>query len=293
MRFCNNFPLYYFSESGEPVLYKKAGENLKEGSFENNQYSDLFIRKEDEGAVAKQLQAALNIEFARAISSKGIVAIKSSLCLIVEEALSGPLETNLTSLPETIEILFYGTKKNPDLLGALVVINNKSAKVIEHSVNVLALVAQYCFFKKYSEERIKIFSLSALLHDIGLCRIEKEIIEKKERLTDKEFLIYKKHAIKGFNVLQFYPTFDKTVSITALEHHERLDGSGYPNGVKQISFESQVVGLIDSYESLKYQEKTFRQSLKPYDALQIIKKDVVLGKYNKKIFVDLCSCLIK
>ncbi|MCK5100598.1 MAG: diguanylate cyclase, partial [Desulfobacteraceae bacterium] len=75
--------------------------------------------------------------------------------------------------------------------------------------------------------------------------------------------------------------------------HECLDGSGYPNGIKNISFEAQVIGLIDSYEPLKYRDKKFRKALNPYDALQIIRKDVIQGKYNKQVFIDLCSCLIK
>jgi type II secretory ATPase GspE/PulE/Tfp pilus assembly ATPase PilB-like protein len=64
-------------------------------------------------------------------------------------------------------------------------------------------------------------------------------------------------------------------------------------GTKDISFEAQVIGLIDSYEPLKYSDKLFRKALKPYDALQIIKEDVLKGRYNKQIFIDLCSCLIK
>jgi putative nucleotidyltransferase with HDIG domain len=293
IRFCNSFQLYYISENEEPVLYKKAGDPLRKEAFKNNQYSRLFIRKKDEEAVAKTMQTALNIELARAVSSKGILAIKRSLCTIVEEALSGPLETSLSALPETLEILFYGIKRKSDLLNALVAINNKSPKTIEHSVNVMAIAAQYCFFKDYSEEKLKTFCLAALLHDIGTCKVDKKIIESRERLTDKEYSAYKKHTVKGCDILKSYPSFDKSVSITALEHHERLDGSGYPHGVEQISFEGQAIGLIDSYEALKYQEKTFRQALKPYDALQIIKKDVVLEKYNKKIFMNLCSCLIK
>lgn len=293
IKYYNKFPLYYISKNGEALLYKKADKKLNKALLERNQYPQFFIRKEDKSAVVEKLQGVLNIKLASAISSKGLHAIKKSLCDIVEEALSGPLETTLASLPETIEILFYGAKKNSDLLDALTAINNKSSKVVEHSVNVLALTAQYCFFKKYSEDQIKTFCLCALLHDVGTSKIDKKIIETKEKLSDKEYSIYKTHTIKGCREIELYPTFDKSVGITVLEHHERLDGSGYPHGTKQISFEGQLIGLIDSYEALKYQEKTFRKALNPYDALQIIKTDVVAGKYNKTIFIDLCSCLIK
>ncbi len=93
--------------------------------------------------------------------------------------------------------------------------------------------------------------------------------------------------------MKLYPTFDKSVTKTALQHHERLDGSGYPVGTKIIAFEAQVIGLICSYDHLRHQEKIFRKALKPYKALQILKEDVIKTKYNKKVFMDLCSCLRK
>lgn len=291
--FYSKFPLYYLAKNGEALLYKKADKNLDSNMLDRNQYPQFFIRKEDEATVVKELRAVLNIKLAKSISSKGFKAIKQSLCVVVEEALSDPSDGSLSSLPETIEILLNGAKKKSNLMEALLSINSNSPKIIQHSVNVLSLTAQYCFFKKYPEDKIRRVCLCALLHDIGTAKIEKKIIEAKDKLTDKEFLIYKKHPTMGFKDIQLYPDFDKTVAHTAFEHHERLDGSGYPNRTKKISFEAQLIGLIDSYEALKYQDKTFRTTLEPYDALQIIKKDVIAGKYNKKIFVDLCSCLIK
>lgn len=289
----NDFSLYYISKDGEPLLYKATDKKLDREMLEKNQYPQFFISKDDEASILKKLQSVLNIKLAKAISSKGVKAIKQGLCQIVEEALQGPLEISLFSLPETIEILFYGVKKNSDLLHAIAAMNSNSTKIIEHSVNVLALTSQYCFFKKYSDDEIKRFALCALLHDIGTSHIDKNIIETDEKLTDKEYAILKTHTIKGYRDMRLYPSFDKSISLTILEHHELLDGSGYPNGIKNISFEAQVIGLIDSYEPLKYRNKKFRAVLEPYDALQIIKTDVLQGKYNKQVFVDLCSCLIK
>ena len=291
--FYSNFTLYYLSTNGEPVIYKKQEEKLDGSKLFEHEHPQFFIHKKDEASVVKTLLSVLNIKFAKAISSKGIKVIKQTLCQVVEEALEGPLETSLSSLPETIEILFYGAKKNPDLIDALASMSSNSPKIIEHLVNVLAITAQYCFFKKFPDDQIKKLCLCALLHDIGASKIDKEIIETDEMLTDKEYEIYKTHTTIGYRDMKLYPTFDKHVALTALEHHECLDGSGYPNGIKNISFEAQVIGLIDSYEPLKYRGKKFRKALNPYDALQIIKKDVIQGKYNKKVFIDLCSCLIK
>ena len=291
--FYNKFSLYYIPKDRNPRLYKKADMKLDSEMLDRSQYPQFFISKDDEASVVMQLMSALNIKLAKDLSSKGISIIRQSLCKIVEEAMEGPLETSLPALPETIEILFFDGKKTPELLDALISINSKSSKIIEHSVNVLALTAQYCFFKRYSDDEVKKFCICALLHDVGTSQIDKQILETDERLSDKEFATLKTHTSIGFKDIKSIPVFDKSVAITALEHHELLDGSGYPNGIKQISFEAQVIGLIDSYESLKYRNKTFRKALTPYDALGIIKKDVMQGKYNKQVFVDLCSCLVK
>lgn len=292
IKFCKNFPIYYLSKEGESVLYKTAEKELNAVTLDRNLHSSLFIRKEDEESIIELLMSIMNTKLAKAISEKGLSAIKQSLCQIVEEALNRPLETSLKALPETIDILFNNAEKNPELLKALTSINNNSPKVIEHSVNVLALTTQYCFFKKYSESEIKKFGLCALLHDIGTSHINKKIVESDVKLSDIEFAQLKTHTTKGYKDIKSKSFFDDSVALTALEHHELLDGSGYPKGIKEISFEAQVIGLIDSYEPLKYRDKIFRKALKPYEALQIIKNDVRQEKYNQKVFVDLCSCLI-
>ena len=291
--FYNQFPLYYISDSGEPVLYKKAGKKLDMDKLENNLYPRFFIRKEDEDLVYKKLLSVLNMRLAEAISSKGVKAVKACLCQVIQEALEAPLESSLEKIPETIEIFFFGAKKNDELLDALASINNHSPKIIDHSVNVLTIAIQYCFYKKYPDEKIKRFGLCALLHDLGFRRLDKRLVETDEYLTDEEFVIYKIHTVTGYKDMQSYTSFDKSVALTALEHHERLDGSGYPHGRKNISFEAQVIGIIDSYEPLRYRNKNFRKALLPYEALEILKKDVLHGKYNKQVFVDLCSCLVK
>jgi len=275
------------------VLYKQSKDRINEDVFNIDKPLGLYIRRKDESYVVEKLLSTLNMDLAKTISSKGVGAIKQSVCQILQEALEGPLETSLSSLPETVEILFYQARKTPELLDALTSMNNNSPKLIEHSVNVLALTAQYCFYKKYSDDELKKFGLCALLHDVGAARIDRKIIESDRRLSAKDFNKYKFHPFIGSRQLESYSIFDKSVVDTAAEHHELLDGSGYPAGLKNISFEAQVIGLINSYELLTHHQKIFRPLFSPFDTMQKIKEDVIKGKYNKNVFIDLCSCLIK
>lgn len=289
----NQFSLYYITKSGEALLYKKPEKKLDKEMLNRSQYPQFYIKKEDEYQVVSKLQKVLNMDLAKAIASKGLTKVRKAVSFAVEEALSSPIDASLPALPETIEIVLMGAKKHSGMLEALTSIKDNSSKLVDHTINVLSLTAQYCFFKEYPDEQIKRLCLCALLHDVGMAKLDTELVESVDKLTDKQFLAYKKHTKKGYKELLKFADFDACVAEVARDHHERLDGNGYPNRTKEICFEAQVIGLIDSYEALKYQDKNFRKSLKPFEALQIIKEDVVKEKYSKAVFRDLCSCLIK
>ena len=219
--------------------------------------------------------------------------MKTILCDIVEEALTNPSNSSLDSLPETLEILFRGYSEDRALLDNLTRISNHSPMIVNHTVNILSITMQYCFFHNLSESYTKRLGICALLHDIGSMEIEQDIIEADYRLTDKEFQRFKTHTARGYRIIRSKTNFDMDVALVALEHHEKLDGTGYPKGKTKISEASQLIGLIDSYEPLTYKKTKFRQPQKPFNSLQILKKEVMEGKYNKKMFINLCSALVR
>ena len=286
-------PLYYFSKDGEPLLYKQGGVPLDSSKSQSGKYPELFFHKSDKKEASKELHQTLNISLASAISSKGIAAMKDLMGEIVEEALKDPFDFPLDKLPETLDLLFNGYSENKSLLGSLTLISSASSFLVEHTVNILSLTMQYCFFHDFAESDIKKLGACAILHDIGLSDINQEILDAndKEKLTDPQFEQFKTHTLKGYKYIRSRSTFEKEIAQVALEHHEKLDGSGYPRGRTNISEEAQLIGLIDSYEYLAYRDKKFRQAQKPFGSLQILKKDVMAGKYNKEMFINLCSCL--
>lgn len=288
----SKFSLYHISK-GEPKLYKKPGQQLDMKMLERNQYPRFYIVRADETKVVKKLKTVWTVKMLKEAAAEGVDKVRDILRLIIDEAVTDPVDEKYVPLTETIEILMFGGKKNTGLVDLLVAMNNKSPVIIERSINVMAITANYCAFKNFNDNDTKRMTMCALLHDVGLARIDKGIVEAKERLSDEEFAQYKTHPQKGFEMIQPHKAFDESVMRTALEHHERMDGSGYGKGIGKISYEARFIGLIDCYEALKYHDKNFRKNLSPFDALNIIKKDVVQGKYDRDIFMDLCSCLIK
>jgi HD-GYP domain-containing protein (c-di-GMP phosphodiesterase class II) len=291
LAFFNKIPLYYFAKDNEPVLYKQIGMALDESRLESDNFPELFIHKSDKKRALAELHNGFNISLARTISSKGFVEMKTLLGNIVEEALKNPLDYPLDMLPETLEILFKGYSENKAMLESMILINNAAPFLIDHTVNVLSLTMQYCFFQGFSESDTKKMGISAILHDIGLTEINNDILESENKLTDSQFEEMKTHSMKGYKFIRDKTNFEKEIAMVALEHHEKLDGSGYPSGKTSISEESNLIAMIDCYEYLAYRDKSFRRAQQPFGSLQILKNDVVAGRYKKNLFISFCKCL--
>jgi len=286
-------PFYYQSDEGEFLLYKKSNEKMDNDRTNNTRHPQLFIKKKDEAQALKELTEALNINLAKEIATGGLAQVKQALCDIVSEALAPGQEKAMESLPQTIEILFGAYGKDHGTMELLSQIASNSSAMEMHTVNVTALTLQYCFFHEFSQAETSRLALCALLHDVGSSKLDRNLIEKDKRLTDKEYKTFTTHAELGHDMIILNTEFDISVATVALEHHERLDGGGYPYNSRQISKDSQLIGLIDSYEPLTYRNKSFRKAKKPFDSLQIIKQEAIDGKFSKDIFKNFASCLIR
>jgi HD-GYP domain-containing protein (c-di-GMP phosphodiesterase class II) len=293
VRLVKTVPFYYQSKQGEFVLYKKKDDQMDNDRASNTKHPQLFILKQDKDNALTELTRALNMELARKVAAGGLVQVKEALCNIVHEALTPNQEKAMESLPETIEILLGAYGKDHGAMEYLYQIAGNSSVMEEHTVNVTALVLQYCFFHDFSESDAFRLALCALLHDVGTSKLDRDLIESDKPLTEKEFKLFTTHSQMGHDMIILNREFDVSVARVALEHHERIDGSGYPGNSKNISPDSQLIGLIDSYEPLTYRDKNFRKAKKPFDSLQLIKNEVIEGKFSKEIFKNFTSCLIK
>jgi HD-GYP domain-containing protein (c-di-GMP phosphodiesterase class II) len=141
----------------------------------------------------------------------------------------------------------------------------------QHSVNVavlslvLGLQLQLNKFELYS------LCLGAMIHDIGKVFVPKEIIQKYDKLTDKEYHIAMEHALKGYEYLKGSSDITAPARIIALQHHERVNGMGYPEGRKgaDINKLAKVVGIADVYDALT-SDRPQRRALSPNEALEYI-----------------------
>jgi putative nucleotidyltransferase with HDIG domain len=287
-----NVPVFIKNSKNEFVLYKSENIKLDTTKYNDDSLPDLFIRKTDKESALSEIQKALNIELYNQIRSKGLYKVKRILNELVNEALSNPFDGGLEFLPETIELLFQGYYSDAQFLKNLADISSKNHSIVEHSSNVMIFTMNYCIFSGFSDDDIRKFSLGALLHDIGKTQLSDEISAADHQLSDEEFNSNKKHTSIGYEMIRQSEHVDDAIAIGALEHHERLDGSGYPMGITKVSQEGQIIGIINSFEYLSFREKSYRKAKKPFDAMSVIKNEVLNeGKFSRKIFVEFCKSL--
>ncbi|HWT27180.1 MAG TPA: HD-GYP domain-containing protein [Mobilitalea sp.] len=153
-----------------------------------------------------------------------------------------------------------------------------------HSLNVSLICNIFAGWLKFSEEDTKLLTLGGLLHDIGKMLVPKEIITKAAKLTENEYQIVKTHAIKGYQALKDYP-IDIRVKYAALMHHERCDGSGYPNGFKsdQIEDFSKIIAIADVYDAMT-SNRNYRDAICPFDVVENFERDGFL-KFDPKFLL--------
>ena len=285
-------PLFYRSGADSYSLYKPAGYILPEMRINQQRHPLLYIQAEDRLAAIKELQKGFNEQIVHSITTGNAADVKTSLCDLVEETLEEPRSGTLRALPETVESLITGYSKHPEILKSIASISSKDYTTVIHSVNVMALTMGFCFHANFGFSKTRRIGLSALLHDIGKTEIPATILRAPRKLTDHEFGIMKTHPKIGDLIIREKNKMGGDVALGALEHHEKLDGSGYPKGTRHISYVGQLLGIIDCYEALTNEDRPYRRAREPLESLKFIKDDVTAGKFNRDIFEKFCYSLI-
>lgn len=284
IKYYEEVELYYRSPAGNIVLYKPEGMKFNDKSLDKKYIDDLFIKPDDKIKCLRAAQKGFSAGLINNIVKKDTATVKNELVNLVDETLSQPRSGGLETAPTLIDSIISGYSSQPDVIKNLARISFTDYTTTIHSINVMALTIGYCFYNNLSMEETRQIGLAALLHDLGKTEIPIEILTCNRGLTDAEFGKMKKHPAIGFDILRYTGIDLKTATEGALEHHEKLDGSGYPEGKTSISECGMILGIIDCYEAITNNDRPYRSSMAPMAALKLLKGDVGKGKYNKKIF---------
>lgn len=142
-----------------------------------------------------------------------------------------------------------------------------------HSVNVSMICHAIGIWLNFDEDDLRLLTLAGLIHDIGKMLVPYELINKPTKLTPEEFETIKRHPAFGISIMEPYP-LDPRVRDAIQMHHERLDGSGYPYGIKgnAITSFAKIVAIADVYDAMTAL-RTYRDSISPFDVVAALEKD--------------------
>lgn len=181
---------------------------------------------------------------------------------------------------------------NPDMLYLVTELIGTDMYTYQHSVNV-AILSILTFRKLgYNEKLIKNISMGALLHDIGKVRINNELINKQDTLTDEEFLEMKNHASYGYDMIKKDCLLSAHAKSVIKYHHEKLDGTGYPSGLEGEAIPEyvRVITICDMYDAMTT-DRSYRKRMPIYKALEILMGESVYkidGNIYKSFIQNIC-----
>jgi putative nucleotidyltransferase with HDIG domain len=140
-----------------------------------------------------------------------------------------------------------------------------------HSVNVSIMAMAIGMEYGLAEKQLLDLGVGTLLHDIGKLKIPPEVLNKPGRLTPEEFEIVKEHTIYGYEMLRAQDDISTVSAHVALQHHERVDGTGYPRGLTgaEMHIFGKITAVADVYEALTA-NRVYRKGQLPHEALELL-----------------------
>lgn len=187
---------------------------------------------------------------------------------------------------ETIKDLAGFIVEDDEVSNRLLSITSHDYYTYTHSVNVglKSLLIAKKLLNTQDTELLRELGVGFFLHDIGKSQVDPGILNKPGKLSEEEFEIMKSHPQRGVELLRSANSLTETAHIITVQHHEKVDGSGYPFGLKgkQVHEFGQICALGDIYDALTA-ERSYKKGMTPFDALMLM-KGKMQSHFDEKLF---------
>lgn len=199
-------------------------------------------------------------------------ALKGEANLIVRDMMTDirlGKQIELEKIEPLVERIVDSIFCEPDALAPLARLKEHDAYTFQHSVSVCALMVAFARTLGLDRPTIREIAIGALLHDVGKAKVPDEILNKPAKLTDAEFDKMKSHVVQSKIILQASPGISQIALDVAAQHHERFDGSGYPNKLRgdEISLYGQMGSIVDVYDAIT-SNRVYHKGMAPTEALR-------------------------
>lgn len=165
-------------------------------------------------------------------------------------------------------------REKADLAYLITRLSDKSEPVFIHGKRVARLACAIAKIMDYSDEEIKLIQQAAAVHDIGKLGLPPEIVNKPDTFNSEELVIIRKHPELGYSILKQITKSESVITEVALQHHERLDGSGYPFGLRARSINpiTRIISVADVIDTM-VSPQVYRSALSIEEAMREIRQN--------------------
>ncbi|MBY0124218.1 HD-GYP domain-containing protein [Bacillus sp. S/N-304-OC-R1] len=258
-----------YNEKGQILV--NAGITLKEKMIERLQelgISYIFIKEE----------GTEDIEYNETISDstrrEAIQTISSTFEQIQKDpklTSSFVVEKASKRFSDIIRHLLTEIREKQDLLNLLSDAFTHDNYIFMHSLNVTLYSLAIGMQLKLTPKELETLGLGAIFHDIGKLKVPLDVLLKPDKLTDSEYEDIKKHTEEGFEILRKVHSIPLLVAHCAYQHHERMNGSGYPRGIagSDIHYFGKIIAVADVFDAIT-SNRVYRKAMLPSEGLEIL-----------------------
>ncbi len=275
----------------QPALYRAAGLEVTLGELQRlkeQRIKYVYIPAQQHAIYRRALTKKLDSVFTdpAKVEMERARIIRENCAKMIEDVLLLPGQTEpVETIAEISRTFQTWVAKDEKQFGYLLAMSSHDFYTSTHMVNVGVGCGLLVRALKPGDESL--FSLAVqggLLHDVGKRDIPQEILNKAGKLEPDEWELLRRHPAVGFDELSKHPSMPPAILEMARDHHERLDGKGYPNGVfgDQIGFLARVCAVVDVFDAITA-TRPYRGPTHPRDALKMM-TDGVGSQFDKDIF---------
>lgn len=250
-----------YSEDGQILL--QAGVELKKSFIDRLRAKGFYAIYVDDGESAGE-----NVDLV--ISDELRSKVTGQVKTVFEKAVRGE-GLDLAGIVSTIDSLVDEVLANRHVVYSLSEIRSVDNYTFAHSVNVCVLSCLLGLHFGFSRDDLRELALGAILHDIGKVKIAPELLAKTGRLDIHEMEEMKRHPRLGFEMLRDCEGISLRTAHVAYQHHERLDGRGYPRGLKGDAIHpfARIVMVVDTFDAMT-SERVYRRAVPQHLSLALI-----------------------
>ncbi|MCL1161168.1 HD-GYP domain-containing protein [Shewanella chilikensis] len=215
-------------------------------------------------------KTSVNPELARGQAKQLLTEAKGLVRKVLSETFEGKA-IEVEPFAALADNMIESVMLDSDAMKCISALRSKDAYLLEHSVNVAFLLITFGKYLKLDREMLRQLAIGGILHDIGKIKVDNKILHKPGKLTPEEFEHMKLHQAYAIEIMEQAKGLPQVSKDVCLMHHEKLDGRGYPRGLKgdALPLHGRMSCIVDIYDALTA-TRCYKEAMSPAAAFKIL-----------------------